>query len=816
MADDLLLRIAAAFNPAGIRAVRQEAAGLGRFVEDLSPALKLDVGDALGDVKTVRGELDGIADEDVALRLDPGDALADVGEVRAELDGIADEDVALRLDDSDARSGVAGLRTALKGIPDEEVALRVSQEGTADLDQTAAGLGAVGSAGHSAGLGLGAAAGGGKALAGAGSALAGAGLLSTLFGLSTGGAELADSVNAVNVVFGEASGAVIAFGDDAAKSVGLSTRSFNQLTAPIGGLLSSLGFLGDEQASMSIDAVKLGGDFASVYGGDIPKAVQAVGAAFRGETEPIRAYGISLDEATVKAEASRLGLIKLSVDADAVARAQLNVEKAQKAASDAHGNAPAKLAAVRAATLGLESAQRAAAVATREHGAGSVEARTAAEALATAQEKLTAARAKTTGGGIEAKEAALNLKEAQDKLKEALAGDSAEMDKNAKARATWSLVTKQAGDVQGDFSRTSSEGVNATRVSSAAFDDAKDKLGTSLVPLLEKGANAATFLSDAFGKLPGPVQAGTLVLVGLLGVGALLGPMFLGISAALSAHAAASAASAAASTTAGAAAAGSSGGFFAAAAGLWAVVAPALIAAAPFILVGAAVAALAYLFVRNFGTIKEVAGSVWGKLQEVWDGIIRIFGTVKDAVVGFVKEWGLLFLGPIGVVIKFKDEIFGFFKGAVGWLLGIGRDIVGGLINGLQAAGSKIGEVLVGLLPGPLKKFANVLGLGSPSRLFAGYGRNVGEGFVIGLQAMAGDVEGALVDLTAGAGAGLAPVAAYARGAPPGRARAGTLADVAVAGAGPTFNVYPSAGMDEADLARRVALEQAWAARSSA
>ena len=53
-------------------------------------------------------------------------------------------------------------------------------------------------------------------------------------------------------------------------------------------------------------------------------------------------------------------------------------------------------------------------------------------------------------------------------------------------------------------------------------------------------------------------------------------------------------------------------------------------------------------------------------------------------------------------------------------------------------------KTLVGLIPGPLKKFAGALGLGSPSRIFRGFGQDTMQGFVLGLQDMEKQVSSAM------------------------------------------------------------------------
>ncbi|WP_426466725.1 hypothetical protein, partial [Salmonella enterica] len=45
------------------------------------------------------------------------------------------------------------------------------------------------------------------------------------------------------------------------------------------------------------------------------------------------------------------------------------------------------------------------------------------------------------------------------------------------------------------------------------------------------------------------------------------------------------------------------------------------------------------------------------------------------------------------------------------------------------------------------KPFESALGIHSPSRVFAGYGENIGQGLINGVQSMAGSVKGAAQSL---------------------------------------------------------------------
>lgn len=214
-----------------------------------------------------------------------------------------------------------------------------------------------------------------------------------------------------------------------------------------------------------------------------------------------------------------------------------------------------------------------------------------------------------------------------------------------------------------------------------------------------------------------------------------------------------------------------------------------LIAMGPIALVVAAVIAAVALIVANWDWVKENVGRVVGAIGD-------FLGNLIESVVGFVQEWGILLLGPIGAIWKFRDQIgetlgnvVGFFvalpgriiaaisslagrlwdtawdamermsvaiydkaTALLGWfgelpgrifsalgdlgslLWDAGQSIVTGLWNGIKSMGGWLWDQVTSFIsrniPGPVKK---VLGISSPSKVFAEFGVNIGEGLAGGI-----------------------------------------------------------------------------------
>jgi len=115
--------------------------------------------------------------------------------------------------------------------------------------------------------------------------------------------DLDESINAVNVTFGESADKILEFGESAARSVGLAQSEFNQLSTPLGSILKNAGFGLDEVADKTITLTQRAADMASVFNTDVSDALGAIQAGLRGEQDPLEKFGVGLSAAKVEARA---------------------------------------------------------------------------------------------------------------------------------------------------------------------------------------------------------------------------------------------------------------------------------------------------------------------------------------------------------------------------------------------------------------------------------------------------------------------------------------------------------------------------------
>lgn len=145
----------------------------------------------------------------------------------------------------------------------------------------------------------------GVALTGA-AVTAGAGL-ARLVGIAS---DLQETVSKSRQVFGDQADAIEEWASTAAQNFGQSKRAALDAASTFGAMFRAIGLGEDEVAAMSRRLTVLASDLASFANTSPEDAVVALAAALRGESEPIRRYGVLLNDATLKQKALDLGLVE--------------------------------------------------------------------------------------------------------------------------------------------------------------------------------------------------------------------------------------------------------------------------------------------------------------------------------------------------------------------------------------------------------------------------------------------------------------------------------------------------------------------------
>lgn len=115
-------------------------------------------------------------------------------------------------------------------------------------------------------------------------------------------------------IFGEFTQQILAF-SKTSEVLGISETAALKATGTFGNLFNAIGLGAEQSANWSVELTKLAADLASFNNTSVEDAIQAIGAALRGEAEPIRRYGVLLNDATLKQVAFAEGLIKSEKEA---------------------------------------------------------------------------------------------------------------------------------------------------------------------------------------------------------------------------------------------------------------------------------------------------------------------------------------------------------------------------------------------------------------------------------------------------------------------------------------------------------------------
>jgi hypothetical protein len=120
--------------------------------------------------------------------------------------------------------------------------------------------------------------------------------------------DLNESISKSNVIFGSSAKAIQAWAATADQALGLSQTAALEAAGNFAILGQSAGLTGAELATFSTDLTGLAADLASFNNTSTDEAITALAAGLRGESEPLRRFGVLLSENAVQAKAMEMGL----------------------------------------------------------------------------------------------------------------------------------------------------------------------------------------------------------------------------------------------------------------------------------------------------------------------------------------------------------------------------------------------------------------------------------------------------------------------------------------------------------------------------
>lgn len=149
--------------------------------------------------------------------------------------------------------------------------------------------------------------------------------------------NLNEASNATGLIFKSSRGEIDQFVKSASK-IGQSERAAREATTTFGGLLQNLKFSRQESIGWSKDLTVLASDLGSAFNADPAEAVEAIGSALRGETEPIRRFNVMLDDATVRQKAVAMGLANSTAEVTKNGKAQAALALIMEQTKAVHGD----------------------------------------------------------------------------------------------------------------------------------------------------------------------------------------------------------------------------------------------------------------------------------------------------------------------------------------------------------------------------------------------------------------------------------------------------------------------------------------------
>jgi hypothetical protein len=120
--------------------------------------------------------------------------------------------------------------------------------------------------------------------------------------------DLEESQSKVNTVFGESARVVNDFAKTSAVSFGITKQAALEAAGTFGNLIQAFGIGRGQAAEMSTTLLGLAADLASFNNTPIEQAIEALRSGLSGEAEPLKRFGVAINDVRLKQEALNLGL----------------------------------------------------------------------------------------------------------------------------------------------------------------------------------------------------------------------------------------------------------------------------------------------------------------------------------------------------------------------------------------------------------------------------------------------------------------------------------------------------------------------------
>lgn len=170
-------------------------------------------------------------------------------------------------------------------------------------------------------------------------ALLAAGVVATAIGVKAvkSASNLEQAMGGLGAVFKTNGAQMEKWAEGAAGSLGLAKSEYASLATVLGAQMKNMGIAQEQLGDKTHNLIGLGADLAAQFGGSTSDAVSALSSLLRGERNPIERYGVSMNEAAVKAKMAEMGLSGLTGEAEKNAKLQATLAILYDQTADAQG-----------------------------------------------------------------------------------------------------------------------------------------------------------------------------------------------------------------------------------------------------------------------------------------------------------------------------------------------------------------------------------------------------------------------------------------------------------------------------------------------
>lgn len=258
-----------------------------------------------------------------------------------------------------------------------------------------------------------------------------------------------------------------------------------------------------------------------------------------------------------------------------------------------------------------------------------------------------------------------------------------QMSEGEKVLTRYAFVMDATRDAQGDFARTSDGTANSLRVFQESLKELAAALGEQLLPIITPIVQAITKLVQFISKLPAPIQK-VIVVIGLLV--AAIGPVILIIGMFMS--------SIGAIITQAPIIAAAFASMIPAIKGLAVSFIELTVAAAPWLLLAAAIAAAAYLIYKNWDDISAGAQKMANKVKEAFNDLKNKVESVRDTIASVIPDIEQFFMElPSKILAALKagaQHIKEEFNRMIKTAKESGQHFIDGFVQGIMSRIEKI------------------------------------------------------------------------------------------------------------------------------